>query len=140
MSAFDTKEPTIRFCSADVSFDLSLLQNKYVIVGAPSESGLGQIAVEAIYHVLKGKAQIQRVGYLQSPLLTPIAGCTSHLYMPTWCKSFFLVVYHINYFIDVNEFDGEKVLIHPAEGMANDHIWLLIKRIIYYCRPVFSVY
>lgn len=54
------------------------LQNKYVLIGAPSESGLGQIATEAIYHTLLPKGQIQRVGFLKSTLLTPIAGCESY--------------------------------------------------------------
>lgn len=63
------------------------LQNKYVLIGAPSESGLGQIATEATYHTLLAKGQVQRVGYLKSTLLTPIAGCESHFLVSLSTKS-----------------------------------------------------
>lgn len=87
MSAFAATATTAAASVGAISFvpiggtatTVEALQNKYVLIGAPSESGLGQIATEAIYHTLLANGQVERVGYLKSTLLTPIAGCESRL-------------------------------------------------------------
>lgn len=86
MSAFAATATTaaasvgaISFVPTGTATTVEALQNKYVLIGAPSESGLGQIATEAMYHTLLANGQVERVGYLKSTLLTPIAGCESRL-------------------------------------------------------------
>lgn len=66
---------SVSFAAIEVDFDHGVLAHKYVIVGTPSDSGLGQIAIEAIYHALLPGGSIKRVGYLHSSLLAPISGC-----------------------------------------------------------------
>jgi hypothetical protein len=81
---------SVSFAATEVDFDHGVLAHKYVMVGTPSESGLGQIAIEAIYHALLPGGSIKRVGYLNSSLLAPISGY-------------------------LEESNGNKVLLHPAE-------------------------
>lgn len=69
------EEKNISFVPVDSNLDVSQLKDKYLVIGVPSESGLGQIAVEAMYHALLPSGAIRRIGYLKSHYLTPISGC-----------------------------------------------------------------
>lgn len=68
-----------------------------------------------MYSALNAKGLVRRVGYLKTPFLSPISGC-NNLRNASHMTSLSKLSFRISSLIDVTESNGEKVLIHNAEG------------------------